>query len=78
MSTESRQQAEADLRAVAEQYAAARAALAEADAAALDAAFRAKQAGLSQHDIARVMGSGWASDHNPQYPPTLNLQQPSE
>ncbi|TXH41257.1 MAG: hypothetical protein E6Q90_12220 [Actinobacteria bacterium] len=78
MSTESRQQAEAALREVAERYAAARAALAEADAAALEAAYRAKVAGLSQHDIARVMGDEWARDHNPQYPPTLNLQRPAD
>ncbi len=78
MSTESRQQAEADLREVAERYAAAREALAAADAAALEAAYRAKLAGLSQHDIARVMGAEWASDHNPQYPPTLDLQSPGD
>lgn len=76
MTTETRQQAETALRAVAERYAAARGALATAEAEALEAAYRAKVAGLSQHDIARIMGAQWANDHNPQYPPTTTLQQP--
>lgn len=36
----------------------------------------AKKVGLSQHDIARIMGPVWGADHNPQYPPVLDLQKP--
>ena len=58
MSAESRQQSWGCPPRGSRRYAAARAALAEADAAAHQAAYRAKVAGLSQHDIARVIGDG--------------------
>ncbi len=74
MSNVSRDQAEASLRSVAQQYDDALAALKVAEQRAHQAAFEAKNAGLSQHDIATIMGSAWASANNPQYPPVTDLQ----
>lgn len=78
MSDDLRAQAESALQIVAERYNAALAELAAAETAAEAAAFHAKRLGLSQHDIARVMGPQWASSHNPQYPPVTDLQRPKE
>ncbi|MCB0914536.1 MAG: hypothetical protein KDC23_02385 [Actinobacteria bacterium] len=76
MSVETRAQAEAQLREVAQVYDAAVEAVKAAEAAAAEAVKDAKRIGLSQHDIARIMGPTWAADHNPQYPPVLDLQRP--
>lgn len=73
-----RAQAEADLREVAERYAAAQEALTAAERDAEQAVFHAKRAGLSQHDIATIMGDAWNREHNPQFPPVLDLQAPRE
>ena len=77
MTSETRATAEAALEQVAQEYENAQAALKAAEEKAQAAARDAKLAGLSQHDIARVMGPVWASDHNPQYAPVLNLQPPA-
>jgi hypothetical protein len=76
MSEHTRAQAEARLREVAQVYNEAFAALRTAKASAADAVKDAKGIGLSQHDIARIMGPIWAAEHNPQYPPVLDLQRP--
>lgn len=76
MSIETRTQAEAQLREVATVYDEAVAALKVAKERAAAAVVDAKKVGLSQHDIARIMGPVWASEHNPQYPPVLDLQRP--
>lgn len=78
MSTQTRAEAEASLHDVARGYDEALSALRAAEKAAENAVFNAKQAGLSQHDIARIMGPAWAADHNPQYPPVLDLQRRRE
>lgn len=77
MTEQSRESAERELQAVAEQYRAAQAAVAEAEKHAETAVFNAKRAGLSQHDIARIMGDPWNREHNPQFPPTMDLQRPA-
>lgn len=76
MSVETRAQAEAQLREVAQVYDKAVATLRAAEARTADAVKDAKRIGLSQHDIARIMGPTWSADHNPQYPPVLDLQRP--
>ena len=74
MNEQSRTAAEARLRQVAGVYDDAVAAMNRAKKSAEEAVFEAKQAGLSQHDIARIMGPVWGADHNPQFPPVLDLQ----
>jgi hypothetical protein len=74
MSAQTRAEAEARLREVATVYDQAVAAVTAAKKDAEDAVFQAKQAGLSQHDIARIMGPVWGAEHNPQFPPVLDLQ----
>lgn len=76
MSIETRSQAEAQLRDVAKVYDEAVATLKSAKERAEAAVKEAKNVGLSQHDIARIMGPVWGADHNPQYPPVLDLQKP--
>lgn len=78
MTEQSRETAELELQAVAEQYRAAQSAVADAEKRAEAAVFNAKRAGLSQHDIARIMGDPWNREHNPQFPPTMDLQTPRE
>lgn len=78
MTTQTRAEAEQSLREVAKQYDDALMHLRAAEARANQAVFRAKTAGLSQHDIARIMGEHWASDHNPQFPPVTDLQRPPQ
>lgn len=78
MSEDLRAQAESALQVVAERYNAALAELAAAETAAEAAAFQAKRFGLSQHDIAHIMGPKWAAAHNPQYPPVTDLQRPKK
>lgn len=76
MSVETRAQAETQLRQVAQAYNDAAQALRTAESAATAAVQDAKRVGLSQHDIARIMGPVWGAEHNPQYPPVLDLQRP--
>lgn len=78
MTEQSRETAERELKAVADQYRAAQAAVASAEKEAEAAVFNAKRAGLSQHDIARIMGDPWNREHNPQFPPTMDLQNSRE
>jgi hypothetical protein len=78
MTEHSRESAEQELQAVADDYRAARAAVAAAEERAEAAVFNAKRAGLSQHDIARIMGDPWNREHNPQFPPTIDLQRPRD
>lgn len=78
MSTQTRAEAESRLREVARAYDAAVAAVTAAKKEAEDAVFQAKQSGLSQHDIARIMGPVWGAEHNPQFPPVLDLQRKPE
>lgn len=76
MTQQSREDAERALQAVADEYRAAQAAVAAAEERAEAAVFNAKRAGLSQRDIAHIMGDPWNREHNPQFPPTTNLQTP--
>lgn len=76
MTSQTREEAEAALAVVAQEYAKALAALQTAEQNAEQAVFRAKDAGLSQHDISRIMGEPWTREHNPQFPPVLDLQKP--
>lgn len=76
MTAQTREEAEAALAVVAQEYGEALAALQTAERNAEQAVFRAKDAGLSQHDIARIMGEPWTREHNPQFPPVLDLQKP--
>lgn len=76
MTVQTREEAEAALAVVAKEYGEALAALQQAERNAEQAVFRAKDAGLSQHDIARIMGEPWTREHNPQFPPVLDLQKP--
>lgn len=78
MTAQTREQAEAALADVAVQYREALATLQAAEREAEEAVFRAKEAGLSQHDISRIMGEPWTREHNPQFPPVLDLQKPRE
>ncbi len=73
MTTEDRRRAEEELVAAGAEYKRALDGLAAADARAGRAAKAAKLAGVSQHEIAKVMGEDWAKDNNPQYPPVTNL-----
>ncbi len=76
MTDQTRAEAEQALREVAQQYDDALMLLKAAETRANQEVFKAKNAGLSQHDIARIMGEHWASDHNPQFPPVTDLQRP--
>lgn len=76
MTDQTRAEAEQALREVAQQYDDALMHLKAAETRANQEVFKAKNAGLSQHDIARIMGEHWASDHNPQFPPVTDLQRP--
>lgn len=76
MTAHTRADVEERLREVAQVYNDAVAAVRAAESTAAEAVKDAKTFGLSQHDIARIMGPIWAADHNPQYPPVLDLQQP--
>ena len=78
MTAQTRAEAEQSLREVAKDYDDALIRLRAAEARANVAVFHAKTAGLSQHDIARIMGEHWASDHNPQFPPVTDLQRPPQ
>lgn len=73
-----RAQAETALTDVARSYNNALAQLRQLEATALEAVKDAKQAGLSQHDIATIMGPEWAAEHNPQFPPVTNLSAPRD
>ena len=76
MTDQTRAEAEQALREVAQQSDDALMLLKAAETRANQEVFKAKNAGLSQHDIARIMGEHWASDHNPQFPPVTDLQRP--
>ena len=72
--TLSREDATAALRSMAVDYERAWANLDDVEARALSAVKAAKDAGLSQRDIARIMGSRWGGRHNPQFPPVTTMQ----
>jgi hypothetical protein len=77
--TLSRSEADAALRQIALDYERAWANLEDVEQRAMAAARQAKSAGLSQHDIARILGPRWGSRHNPQFPPVTTMQdQPRE
>lgn len=77
--TLSREEASAALRQIAVDYERAWANLDDIEARALSAVREAKVAGMSQHDIARIMGARWGGRHNPQFPPVTTMQeQPRE